>query len=241
MRARNCTSITVRHLPRDRRDRTWPMAGVLVIQPTNLTQLADEEGVFPTARVVARIDGARPLVSHGSPMPVYGPYFEGQDTAMKTPEGQPILTSQPIVDLVAYLKTLQGLSDQRQMPSILAPLQGITNVPLAALFGQWRQIEMHTQHVVQASFWCGPPGGPAHDSTHIPRQSRLAVRTRRTENQAMCRGRTDRDPCARHARPPHAEGDSRWCPAVLPLPDMSQLVRSNMADIRFTSSGNSDM
>ncbi len=85
-----------------------PMAGVLVIQPTDLTQLAGEDGVFPTARVVARIDGRDPLVSHGSPMPVYGPYFEGQDTSMKTPDGQPILTSQPIVDLVAYLETLQG-------------------------------------------------------------------------------------------------------------------------------------
>ncbi|WP_170422788.1 c-type cytochrome [Ruegeria arenilitoris] len=84
-----------------------PMAGVLVIQPTDLTQLAAEDGVFPTARVVARIDGRDPLVSHGSPMPVYGPYFEGQDTSMKTPDGQPILTSQPIVDLVAYLQTLQ--------------------------------------------------------------------------------------------------------------------------------------
>ncbi len=85
-----------------------PMAGVLVIQPTDLTQLAGEDGVFPTARVVARIDGRDPLVSHGSPMPVYGPYFEGQDTSMKTSDGQPILTSQPIVDLVAYLETLQG-------------------------------------------------------------------------------------------------------------------------------------
>ncbi len=85
-----------------------PMAGVLVIQPTDLTQLAGEDGVFPIARVVARIDGRDPLVSHGSPMPVYGPYFEGQDTSMKTPDGQPILTSQPIVDLVAYLETLQG-------------------------------------------------------------------------------------------------------------------------------------
>ncbi len=84
-----------------------PMAGVLVIQPTNLRALADADGVFPTARVVARIDGREPLVSHGSPMPVYGPYFEGNDTAIKTPEGQPILTSKPIVDLVAYLKTLQ--------------------------------------------------------------------------------------------------------------------------------------
>ncbi|WP_282151646.1 c-type cytochrome [Ruegeria atlantica] len=84
-----------------------PMAGVLVIQPTDLTQLASGDGMFPTARVVARIDGRDPLVSHGSPMPVYGPYFDGQDTSMKTPDGQPILTSQPIVDLVAYLETLQ--------------------------------------------------------------------------------------------------------------------------------------
>lgn len=84
-----------------------PMAGVLIIQPTDLTELT-KDGRFPTARVVARIDGRDPLVSHGSPMPVYGPYFEGQDTSMKTEEGQPILTSQPIVDLVAYLKTLQG-------------------------------------------------------------------------------------------------------------------------------------
>ncbi len=84
-----------------------PMAGVLVIQPTNLKALSDADGAFPTARVVARIDGRDPLVSHGSPMPVYGPYFEGNDTAIKTPAGQPILTSKPIADLVAYLKTLQ--------------------------------------------------------------------------------------------------------------------------------------
>ena len=85
-----------------------PMAGVLVIQPTNLTKLSGQDGTFPTARVVARIDGRDPLVSHGSPMPVYGPYFEGQDTAIKAPTGQPILTSMPIADLVAYLETLQA-------------------------------------------------------------------------------------------------------------------------------------
>ncbi len=84
-----------------------PMAGVLLIPPTNLKALAPSDGDFPTARVVARIDGRDPLVSHGSPMPVYGPFFEGNYTAIKTPAGQPILTSKPIADLVAYLKTLQ--------------------------------------------------------------------------------------------------------------------------------------
>lgn len=84
-----------------------PMASVLLVQPTDLTALGGTGGMFPTARVVARIDRRDPLISHGSPMPVYGPYFEGQDTSIKTPEGQPILTSQPIVDLVACMKTLQ--------------------------------------------------------------------------------------------------------------------------------------
>ncbi|MFY9210020.1 MAG: cytochrome c [Aestuariivita sp.] len=87
-----------------------PMAGVLVIQPPDLTALtARNDGMFPTARVVLRIDGREPLVSHGSPMPVYGDFFEqGPDVALKAPSGQPILTSEPIADLVAYLDNLQG-------------------------------------------------------------------------------------------------------------------------------------
>ena len=86
-----------------------PMAGVLVIKPVDLTALQAENGdVFPTERVVKRIDGRDALVSHGSPMPVYGHFFEGKDVAIKAPSGQPILTSKPIVDLVAYLQSLQS-------------------------------------------------------------------------------------------------------------------------------------
>jgi mono/diheme cytochrome c family protein len=85
-----------------------PMAGVLTVKPKNLTQLqAGNGGVFPVARVVRRIDGRDPLVSHGSPMPVYGHFFEGRDVAAKTDSGQPILTSKPIVDLLAYLRSIQ--------------------------------------------------------------------------------------------------------------------------------------
>jgi hypothetical protein len=54
-----------------------------------------------------RIDGRDPLVSHGSMMPVYGDFFEGTDVATKAETGQPIMTSQPIVDLLAYLQSLQ--------------------------------------------------------------------------------------------------------------------------------------
>jgi hypothetical protein len=85
-----------------------PMVTVLTVQPTDLTRLsANNGGTFPTFRVVRRIDGRDPLVAHGSSMPVYGDFFEGNDTAIKTPAGQPVMTSQPVADLVTWLLTLQ--------------------------------------------------------------------------------------------------------------------------------------
>ena len=87
-----------------------PLAGALVLQPVDLTTLASRHGgAFPLERVLKRIDGTDPLVSHGSPMPVYGPYFEGvANTAMKFPSGQPVLVSEPIADLVGYLQSVQS-------------------------------------------------------------------------------------------------------------------------------------
>ena len=85
-----------------------PMAPALVVQPKDLTQLrADNGGGFPLVRVVRRIDGRDPLVSHGSAMPVYGEFFEGDDTALKTEAGQPILVGRAIADLVIYLQGIQ--------------------------------------------------------------------------------------------------------------------------------------
>ena len=86
-----------------------PMAPSLIVQPSNLTALAAEnDGVFPVVRIVMRIDGRDPLVSHGSLMPIYGDFFEGRDVATKAETGQPIMTSEPIVDLLAYLEGVQG-------------------------------------------------------------------------------------------------------------------------------------
>lgn len=85
-----------------------PMAPALIVQPSDLTGLAaGNEGVFPMTRVVMRIDGRDPLVSHGSSMPVYGDFFLGEEIALKTESGQPILTAPAVVDLVAYLQRLQ--------------------------------------------------------------------------------------------------------------------------------------
>lgn len=89
-----------------------PMAGVLLIPPADLTTLETRNsGVFPLFRVIKRIDGRDPLVSHGSPMPVYGDFFEGRDVMLKTDAGQPIATSRPVSDLVAYLRAHQVLAD----------------------------------------------------------------------------------------------------------------------------------
>lgn len=84
-----------------------PMAGVMMIKPADLTALRPAGGAFPTERVIFRIDGRDPLVSHGSPMPVYGDFFEGRDVAMKTDAGQPIMTSKPVAELVAYIESVQ--------------------------------------------------------------------------------------------------------------------------------------
>lgn len=85
-----------------------PMTPILLLRPTDLTRLsASNENVFPTQRVVERIDGRDPLVAHGSPMPVYGDFFEGRGVVLRTPGGTPIMTSQPIVDLVAWIETIQ--------------------------------------------------------------------------------------------------------------------------------------
>lgn len=84
------------------------MASVMTIKPKDLTVLAQENGgVFPLFQVIQRIDGRDPLVSHGSPMPVYGDFFEGEDVMIKTDAGQPIATSAPVVALVDYLKSKQ--------------------------------------------------------------------------------------------------------------------------------------
>jgi hypothetical protein len=85
-----------------------PMVTVLVVQPADLTTLTERyDGVFPLERVAARIDGRDPLVSHGSYMPIYGDFFEGRDVALKSAAGQPLMTSQPIADLIAWLESIQ--------------------------------------------------------------------------------------------------------------------------------------
>jgi mono/diheme cytochrome c family protein len=87
-----------------------PMTPALRWPAPDLTALAGEGG-FPVVEVVAKIDGRDPLASHGSQMPVWGPYFEEYDPQgafLPTPSGQPLATSEPVAALVAWLESVQG-------------------------------------------------------------------------------------------------------------------------------------
>ncbi|MCC5973291.1 MAG: cytochrome c [Rubellimicrobium sp.] len=85
-----------------------PLAPVLIIQPSDLTTLAARNAsVLPVIRIVLRIDGRDPLVSHGSPMPVYGALFDDSDALLRTEAGQYLATSEPVAALVAFIAAIQ--------------------------------------------------------------------------------------------------------------------------------------
>lgn len=91
-------------------DGMGPMRPVLMVPPKDLTVLTEENGgVFPLERVIHRIDGRDPLVSHGSEMPVYGDFFnEGGRVTLEDESGARVTTSGAVADLVAYLRAIQG-------------------------------------------------------------------------------------------------------------------------------------
>ncbi|MDJ1016525.1 MAG: cytochrome c [Paracoccaceae bacterium] len=86
-----------------------PMASVLLVEPPDLTVLAKENGgVFPVTWVAQRVDGRAPIASHGGDMPVFGRIFDFPDGSIASETGQPIITAQPIADVIAWLATVQA-------------------------------------------------------------------------------------------------------------------------------------
>ena len=84
------------------------MTGVMLIKPKDLTILSrDNDGKFPLFQVIQRIDGRDPLVAHGSPMPVFGPFFEGKGMTIRDEDGVLVMTSQPIIDVIEWLERIQ--------------------------------------------------------------------------------------------------------------------------------------
>lgn len=84
-----------------------PMAEVLSIAPPDLTGLsAANDGTFPVAEAVQRIDG-RNLLSHGGAMPLFGRILRGESKVVDGPEGDPIFTTEAVIDVVTWLETVQ--------------------------------------------------------------------------------------------------------------------------------------
>ncbi len=84
------------------------MQRALTVPAPGLTRLsADNGGVFPMFRVIQQIDGRDPLLAHGGEMPLFGELFAFPDAAIASETGQPIVTAQPIVDIAAYLESIQ--------------------------------------------------------------------------------------------------------------------------------------
>lgn len=85
-----------------------PMADVLSVVPTDLTALAASNGgEFPTARVVRRVDGQREVLAHGGPMPLWGMILDGPAAVIVAPDGAEIVAPEAIVDVAAWLATVQ--------------------------------------------------------------------------------------------------------------------------------------
>ena len=84
------------------------MADILTVLPADLTRLSQaNDGVFPVTDVVRQIDGRDPLLAHGGVMPLFGDFFQGDDVAIPSQAGQPIMTSRAIADLTAFLRVIQ--------------------------------------------------------------------------------------------------------------------------------------
>jgi mono/diheme cytochrome c family protein len=85
-----------------------PMADVLSVVPADLTTLAASNGgEFPTARVVRRVDGQREVLAHGGPMPLWGMILDGPSSVIVAPDGAEIVAPEAIVDVAAWLATVQ--------------------------------------------------------------------------------------------------------------------------------------
>lgn len=85
-----------------------PMAAVLSVGPADLTALsAGNGGVFPLDRLVRRIDGTTEVLAHGGPMPIFGLVLEGPSDVILAPDGSEIIASEAIVDIAAWLETIQ--------------------------------------------------------------------------------------------------------------------------------------
>ena len=83
-----------------------PMTSILTVTPPDLTGLSAGED-FPTADVVRKIDGRTFMLAHGGVMPVFGFILEGPAGVVDDVDGSPLMTTQSVVDIAAWIETIQ--------------------------------------------------------------------------------------------------------------------------------------
>ncbi|MEJ2020762.1 MAG: cytochrome c [Maritimibacter sp.] len=74
--------------------------------PPDLTTLAKREGGFPTIYVMSTIDGYSRAATHG-PMPVFGALLDSPIVNWAGPDGEVTPTPIALIQLAAYLESLQ--------------------------------------------------------------------------------------------------------------------------------------
>lgn len=85
-----------------------PMVAVLVGTVPDLTRIAERNGgAYSTLEVARTIDGQETLLAHGGPMPLFGQLLRGESVAIEAADGVNFVTAKAIVDIAAYLETLQ--------------------------------------------------------------------------------------------------------------------------------------
>ncbi|PRY26140.1 cytochrome c [Aliiruegeria haliotis] len=85
-----------------------PTATVLSVKPPDLGLLREANaGTFPTARILRRIDGRDVLVSHGSPMPIYGAFLDGQQVVPVETDTGTVMASRPVLEILHWLQSIQ--------------------------------------------------------------------------------------------------------------------------------------
>jgi len=83
----------------------------LPVAPVDLTQLARaQDGLFPAERVMATIHGD-PGIFHRGTMPEFSKQFAGPVVEWRSPEGSLIMTPKGLLDIVAYVESLQARED----------------------------------------------------------------------------------------------------------------------------------
>lgn len=85
-----------------------PMAPLLTVRPADLTGLAARNGgVFPTARVIERIDGTTEVLAHGGPMPLFGMLMQAPSALIVAPDGSDVVAPEAIVNITGWLQGVQ--------------------------------------------------------------------------------------------------------------------------------------